>query len=455
MAVTPVEYLIKANDQFTPVMRSVDAGLKQHQQTVSDMAKGGQAAADSMNKLGAAMGIMPVSQLAGQVSALAMQIHGMNAASAAGAQNLALMRLGMVGLAAAAGYQLGQSLAELIYNTTEVGKRIDAATRQIDEGYDRLLEIQKQSRQEQLMDIELIRDPEEKSKRQKDYFDKLQSDLERVNNRIGHDTALLQRYTEEFTIFRAERAENIKETEQRIAQEEKLRQQLQAEVDTIRERNRLEAKFAARQAEDKRLNAIEDMVSKLEQQNEQLRLGNDEYQKQQELISVVTDAERQRITQLQEERERLQAAEADRQKAEQERLKTEQASDSFLQNLEAQLILLRDGQDAADEYRARLSGVSEEAIEQGRLLRQEIAALQDAQEETADKLKTSFTPGVTAKETRLLTGRSGFRDDPVFKVQQNTFALLKEFREEKRTQRNQLEELRLIRRGRRIGQFVP
>jgi uncharacterized phage infection (PIP) family protein YhgE len=455
MAVTPVEYLIKANDQFTPVMRSVDAGLKQHQQTVAEMAKGGKAAADSMNKLGSVMGMMPVSQLAGQVSALAMQIRGMNAASAAGAQNLALMRLGMVGLAAAAGYQLGQSLAELIYNTTEVGKRIDAATRQIDEGYDRLLQIQKQSRQEQLMDIELIRDPEEKSKRQKDYFDKLQSDLERVNNRIGHDTALLQRYTEEFTIFRAERAENIKETEQRIAQEEKLRQQLQAEVDTIRERNRLEAKFAARQAEDKRLNAIEDMVSKLEQQNEQLRIGTHEYQKQQELINVVTDAERQRITQLQEERERLQAAEADRQKAEQERLKTEQASDSFLQNLEAQLILLRDGQEAADEYRARLAGVSEEAIEQGRLLRKEIAALQDAQEETADKLKTSFTPGVTAKETRLLTGRSGVRDDPVFKVQQNTFALLKEFREEKRTQRNQLEELRLIRRGRRIGQFVP
>jgi DNA repair exonuclease SbcCD ATPase subunit len=279
MAVTPVEYLIKANDQFTPVMRNVDAGLKKHQQTVAEMASGGKAAADSLNKLGSVMGMMPVSQLAGQVSALAMQIRGMNAASAAGAQNLALMRLGMVGLAAAAGYQLGQSLAELIYNTTEVGKRIDAATRQIDEGYDRLLEIQKQSRQEQLMDIELIRDPEEKSKRQKDYFDKLQSDLERVNNRIGHDTALLQRYTEEFTIFRAERAENIKETEQRIGQEEKLRQQLQAEVDTIRERNRLEAKFAARQAEDKRLDAIEDMVSKLEQQNEQLRLGTHEYQK--------------------------------------------------------------------------------------------------------------------------------------------------------------------------------
>jgi hypothetical protein len=67
------------------------------------------------------------------------------------------------------------------------------------------------------------------------------------------------------------------------------------------------------------------------------------------------------------------------------------------------------GQEAAEEYRARLAGVSEEAIEQGRLLRQEIAALQETQQE-AEPLRRAGQAVLAGQETRLLT-RATPRDD--------------------------------------------
>jgi DNA repair exonuclease SbcCD ATPase subunit len=402
MTVQQVSYLINVDDQFTEPMRQISGQVTDAQKRVTQFASGSKSAADSMRNLTSALGVAPVAQFSGQISALTMQIRSLNQASIQGSSSIGLMRLGLVGLAAAGGVQLGKVLGDLIYNTEEVGKRSDRASQAVDGAIARLQDLQRKSRQEELTEISLIRDPEKQAAREKQYFDRLVSDLERVNTRIQFDEKALQRLQDEFTIFRGDRAGAIKVTEQRINQEERLREQLQGEVDAIRDRNREEAKFGAMIRENKRLDDLEKIIGGIAEQNDQLRMGSEEYRKQQELLLAVTDAERQRIEQLQAERAELEQAEIARQKAEQDRLKTEQASDSYLQGLRTQLILLQEGQDAADEYRAQLAGVSEKAIEEGRKLREEIAALQDVQEEVA----TSRRPGqvtLAAKETRLLT----------------------------------------------------
>jgi hypothetical protein len=419
------------------------------------MTKSATASAGAFQALGSAMGGLPFAAQIGQFSALAQQVKSLNQNMAGGRLQMLGMTAAMGAAAAVAGFQLGKAIGDVIFQTKKYNEEIDKGIQRSNEMASRMAALAQQQRQERVEGIELIRDPEAKAKAQQEYINSLNRELAGTENNMRAAQKELEQHTNQWTIWRGERAASMKMAENEIEQARQRHKALQEERDAIQRRNRIAAEQAPIIAENQRLDALDKVVETIQQQNAQLRLGNDEYQRQLELSNAITAAERQRIEQLQAEREQLKKAEEDRQESERKQQQTKQASDAFLQNLEAQKILLTEGQEAADEYRARLSGVSEEAIEQGRLLRQEIAALQDAQEETADKLETSFTPGVTAKETRLLTGRSGVRDDPVFKVQQNTFALLKEFREEKRTQRNQLEELRLIRRGRRIGQFVP
>ena len=455
MAVTPVEYLIKANDEFTPIMSRVAESVVSSRQQVDAITKSSKASAEAFNTLGNALGGLPFGQQLSQFAALTERINQLNA-------NLGTSRLQVLGMGAAmatatavGAFQLGKGIGDLIFQTQKYNDQVDQGIRQSNELASRLANLAQQQRQERAQEIELIRDPEKKAQAQKEYLDSLNRELAGTQSQMRAAQKELERHTNQWTIWRGERAASMKMAANEVEQARQRARAIEEERDAIVRRNRIEAEQGPIIALNKKRDAHDQTVDAIKRQIIQLRIGNDEYQKQVELSNATTAAQREFVISLQKRREILQKAEADRQKAEQERLKSEQASDSYLQNLEAQLRLVRDGQEAADEYRAKLAGVSEQAIAEGRRLRQEIAKFSDAEKEATEGRSSTFQAGVQAKETRLLTGRAALQNDPVFKVQQNTFALLKEFREEKRTQRNQLEELRLIRRGRRLGQFVP
>jgi hypothetical protein len=406
MAVQQVEYLIKANDQMTPVMARVAESVQKQKAQIDAMATTAKTSAGAFSALGNAMGGLPFGQVLGQFSALTGQIGALNKQTQGSTAQMLAMRGGVVALAAAAGFTLVKALVDVVYQTDAMNKEFDRNLQRSAKMAQQLAEVQSRQREFERESISLIIDPAERQRAEEEYFASVQRELAATEQSVHSNRKAVQDYEASWGNWFAGWFVDTKRAhqalEQSVEQQEARADALRKERDEMQRNKMLEEELGEARKRAAQFAEFEKTVSSLEQQNAQLRLGSDEYRRQQELASAVTDAERQRIEQLQAERAELQQAEIARQQAEQERLKTEQASDSYLQGLEAQLILLRDGQAAADEYRARLAGVSEEAIEEGRRLREEIAALQDVQEDVA----TSRRPGqvtLAAKETRLLT----------------------------------------------------
>jgi hypothetical protein len=406
MAVQQVEYLIKANDQMTPVMARVAESVQKQKAQINAMATTAKTSAGAFSALGNAMGGLPFGQVLGQFSALTGQIGALNKQTQGSTAQMLAMRGGVVALAAAAGFTLVKALVDVVYQTDAMNKEFDRNLQRSAKMAQQLAEVQSRQREFERESISLIIDPAERQRAEEEYFASVQRELAATEQSVHSNRKAVQDYEASWGNWFAGWFVDTKRAhqalEQSVEQQEARADALRKERDEMQRNKMLEEELGEARKRAAQFAEFEKTVSSLEQQSAQLRLGSDEYRRQQELVSAVTDAERQRIEQLQAERAELQQAEIARQQAEQERLKTEQASDSYLQGLEAQLILLRDGQAAADEYRARLAGVSEEAIEEGRRLREEIAALQDVQEDVA----TSRRPGqvtLAAKETRLLT----------------------------------------------------
>lgn len=109
-----------------------------------------------------------------------------------------------------------------------------------------------------------------------------------------------------------------------------------------------------------------------------------------------------------------------------------QTDKEYLQNLKLKNIELTEGADAAEEFRAKLSGVSEEAIKQGRVLREENKKLEDEQnakegKKTKDqnqiKAADASVAQLQAFQSRLLT-RSGMNpNDRLIKASEKTVEL--------------------------------
>ena len=482
MAVQQVEYLIKANDQMTPVMARVAESVQKQKTQIDAMAKTAKTSAGAFSALGNAMGGLPFGQVLGQFSALTGQIGALNKQTQGSTAQMLAMRGGVVALAAAAGFTLVKALVDVVYQTDAMNKEFDRNLQRSAKMAQQLAEVQSRQREFERESISLIIDPAERQRAEEEYFASVQRELAATEQSVHSNRKAVQDYEASWgnwfagwfvdtkrahqaleqsveqqearaDALRKERdeiqrnkmlEEELGEARRRAAQfvefektvssleqqnaqlrlgsDEYRRQQELVNAVTDAERQRIEQLQAEReelqQAEIARtkmreqelaeankqaaqLADLEKTISSIEQQNLQLRLGSEEYRRQQELISAITDADRQRIEQLQAERAELEQAEIARQKAEQDRLKTEQASESYLQGLRTQLILLQEGQDAAEEYRAQLAGVSEKAIEEGRKLREEIAALQELQDGGTTRRPGQVT--LAAKETRLLT----------------------------------------------------
>jgi hypothetical protein len=406
MAVQQVEYLIKANDQMTPVMARVAESVQKQKAQIDAMATTAKTSAGAFSALGNAMGGLPFGQVLGQFSALTGQIGALNKQTQGSTAQMLAMRGGVVALAAAAGFTLVKALVDVVYQTDAMNKEFDRNLQRSAKMAQQLAEVQSRQREFERESISLIIDPAERQRAEEEYFASVQRELAATEQSVHSNRKAVQDYEASWGNWFAGWFVDTKRAhqalEQSVEQQEARADALRKERDEMQRNKMLEEELGEARKRAAQFAEFERTVSSLEQQNAQLRLGSDEYRRQQELVSAVTDAERQRIEQLQAERAELEQAEIARQKAEQDRLKTEQASDSYLQGLRTQLILLQEGQDAADEYRAQLAGVSEKAIEEGRKLREEIAALQDVQEEVA----TSRRPGqvtLAAKETRLLT----------------------------------------------------
>jgi hypothetical protein len=421
MAVTPVEYLIKANDQFTPVMSRVAESIQTSRQRVDSMTKSAKASAGAFQALGSAMGGLPIAAQIGQFSALVQQMSQLNKQAQGSTAQMLAMRGGIIALAAAAGFTLVKSIIDVIYQTDQMSKAFDRAMQRSQTLEQRLNKVRDAAREEQLENIGLIRDPEQREQAEAAYFQSLQKELMGVESslhatrkEVENNQRTWMQYGASFFI---DVEQGRKALEQQQQQLEARQQTLQEERDAILRNQRLEQERAATIAENARLDALDQTVANMERQNEQLRLGNVEYQRQQELANARTMEERARIAVLQLEREQLQAAEEARQKEQQQQQQSIQASESYIQNLEAQRILLTQGQQAAEEYRARLAGVSEEAIAEGRQIQAEIDALKDAQKE-AEPLRRAGQTILSAQETRLLT-RATPRDDAQQQIAQS------------------------------------
>lgn len=433
MTTENIKYLLTGEDQATSVFNKVKQAIDANDQSVGRFAKTVKTGAVVTGQLSSALGALPLGEAGRQAAQAASQFELLWRAKQMNTAGSLAFKVGLVGLVGVLGFQLGKAIGDAIFNTKKWADELEAAKKQLADIGDKMLSISQGQHRDRMGDIQLIRDPEKQREALDAYLKQINMNIEGVNG-LARRTAAARKEIQEMEAawfksgnFKAE----IDVRKQLLAEDEKRYEMLKAQRDEIHKMTgEAQQEREALKKENERLDALEKMAEAYEQEIAKIELGDREYERRKALLNAVTAEEQAHIEALvqkkfalldEQEAIKLAKQEADeRERALQKQIDTD---NKFLESLESQLIALRDGKDAAEDYRAKLAGVSDETLRAGNAIRDQIRAIEQTREaeklaeqervEAAKKLAAfdQAAGSVSATESRLLTRGAGVSDE--------------------------------------------
>jgi hypothetical protein len=455
-----VEILIKADDQASATMAVVatnaqNAGKKTGN-AFQDSGKNVKATSDLFAQLANMSGNSQLAGLANTVSGITEKVGQFSQVSKAGKLGAIGFKLGLMGLAATAGFAVGKVLADIVWQTEKFERAMAKAKETAAELDDQLKKSNATIAASAREDIELIRNPEEKQAAYRTLFDQLNkqismsSQLVKVNEQTVEDWANAWQVTGNRKQYALDAQEELKVAKENLANLKEQRDAVQklsgaraVENAAIKEANALKNKsesyIANLRLEVEYLKATREEQIKLDA----LRNTTDEDRgeaerllKERDAIKAKQEAEREAAAETKKlQEDAIQAAEKAAEDAEKARQKAqedrEKEAEQIAENarrevervqdiikaererLELQKIEKEQGKEAAAAQQLMNQGVDEATAKQ---LAAQQAAHDKATQDEADaaaKLKGKQTdekklgggpaPTLAAMESRLLT----------------------------------------------------
>lgn len=466
-----VEILIKADDQASAKLAAVatnaeKAGAKTNN-AFKDTGKNVKATSDLFAQLASMTGNSELAGLANTVGGVTEKVGQFSEVSQKGALGAVGFKLGLMGVAATAGFAVGKVLADIIWQTEKFERAManaKEAAAELDAQLKRNASTMAANVRE---DIELIRNPEEKRAAYAKLLGDLNRDIQTASDVAGKSAREVEEWADAWKItgnrkqYALDAQEQLKADQARLANLKEQRDELMKVVGA-RALEVAEIK-AANAAKDK----SEDYLETLRQEVEYLKATREEQikidaarnttpedqgeaerlLKERDAIKAKQEAEREAAEEhkkLQEESIRAAekaAADAERarQKEQEDREKAaEQAAENARQEvqrvediiaaererMELQKIEMEQGKEAAnaqqlinqgvDETTAKQLAAEQAAIDKAKQDEADAAAKLKAEEAGAKKAGGGPTPTLAAMESRLLT--RGSSSDPMDKT---------------------------------------
>ena len=427
-----VEILIKADDQASAKLEMVGANAeKAGSKTANafkDSGKNVKATSDLFAQLASMTGNSQLAGLAGTVSGITEKVGQFSDVSKAGKLGAIGFKLGLMGLAATAGFAVGKALADVIWQTEKFERAMAKAketSAELDAQQKRIAATLAANARE---DIELIRDPEEKRAAYTKLLGDLSRDIQTASDVAGKSAREAEEWADAWQItgnrkqYAIDAQEQAKADKERLAGLKEQRDELMKIVGARAQENAaIKEANAAKDKSESYLETLRQEVEYMKATREEqikidaLRNTTDEDRgeaerllKERDAIKAKQDAEREAAAEqkkMQEDADRArQKAQEDREKeaeqiAENARREVQRIDDVIKaerERLDLQKIEKEQGKEAADAQRLMNQGVDQ-------AMAKKLAAEQAAHDKSTTKTGGGPAPVLAAMESRLLT----------------------------------------------------
>lgn len=446
-----VKIVVSAEDRASTVLNRIAAAAGKADAQVTAMGKSAKSAAAGVGGLASLLGVDWMANFAGQAKQATNVVKDLSESLKGGGASAAIFKAGIAAIVVTVSYKVGQMIENWIFQTDAWRRKLKATLDEAKDAADGVLSKQNRQHETRMAMNAAEINPADAKAANKEYLAELDKDVKArqakvdelkkeqeqwKNGWLGEDS-YIGNWNEDMTSA----VEAELEIEKKLLDAAKQRRsEVQHEVSGIKEE--LDAK-KARQAEAKAAAEEEKRI-----RDEVARLKDPKAAEMEQALAVTTnEIERERIRLLMEEKqaieakreaEKLAAEEAkenarreeeearmraqsikeawdmwrEQGKAKRDAAKKQKEDDqSYLDDLKQQMIELKQGKDAAEEFKAAKDGVSQAAIDQGKAMRAEINKLEEEKKKKEQADKKADKPGwqvssLNALESRVLAGRS-------------------------------------------------
>lgn len=386
MSSAAAKVIIDAEDLASKKMAVAAANVERSIKGIKDVGGKAKASTEFIGTLANVMGGSQLGAYSGQLAQLTERISAFSEVSRAGGAGAFAFKAGLAAVVATLSFKVGEMIGNVVFQTAKLTREFERAKEAAADLNAELGRSRDKQFSNQLEDIELIRDPEEKRAAQEALFKQLDNDVQGITAQLKASQKAADEWADAWQI-----------TGNRKAYAEEA--QRQVEID----KQRLEQ---AKQQRD----LLRDELSERKRINDQIRADNE----------AAAQAERD-AARAKEEAERAAAAAAEQaaQKriAEAERIADVQKRE--VERLKEQRIELEQGAEAARAYRLEQEGLDKATAQ--RLAKEQSEIDQLREKKAEDERLASLGPqqiGSQAVQSRLLT--RGPAERGIDKISKNT-----------------------------------
>lgn len=409
-------------DQFAAAQARITDKIKSSGNAVKDMGGKAKATTEFVGTLAALTGNSELASFASQMAGATEKVGQFSEVAKAGGAGALTFKLGLVGLAAAGGFKIGQFLADIVWQTDEVEKSMKRAKEQAVEFDARIKAMQATIFSNKKEDIELIRDPEEKRAAHKQLLDDLNRDINVVAGNVRKSQKDVDEFADSWkstfgnklgvglekqleddkaklATLKAQRDEVAKLTSARTLENEQIRLANAAKdkSESYLENLRLEVEYlAATKEEQLKLDAARNTTTEDRGEAERLLKERDA------LIAKAEAAKELEAAQKKSQEEAAKAAKKAKEDAAKAAQKIEDLISAERERLEIQRLSIEQGKEAARVRELMNKGVDKDTAKQLVAEETSLELLKKQKESKAEPQEN-----LQASESRLLTRGQG------------------------------------------------
>lgn len=416
-----VDILIRAEDRATPKFQAAQASLNDISQRVKEVGGRTKATTELIGTFANALGGTAFGQFAGQIAQLTERVSAFSEVSKAGAAGALALRAGIYAAAAIATYKITESIAGWYFEAAKWRREMEAADKAAQKASQALQAVRQKQFSQQREDIDLIRDPVQREQAGMARAAQLDKDASNLESKIAAQRQKLlqaqKEYDTNFSPFGGDdRKASVDAQQQLLDDLTEMQSAYREEADTLRDSFGERAKRIAQlKQENSAADRSDEFIKNLREEIEWLKATEAERQKLSAQRGAV-QGDQGLAQQLIAERDKLRQAEKDREKAAADATRLAEIEKGELERLEEKNILLRDGAEAANVFRLKQKGLTEESAKEiaarEAILDEQLAEKNKPKDEKKAEVKSE---PIAATQGRLLTRGSG---DPAARLVQ-------------------------------------
>jgi hypothetical protein len=407
MASESVKILIEADDLASAKIAQASQKIEQNVKQIKDVGGKAKASTEFLGSIAGLLGGSEIASFAGQFAGLTDKVSQFSEVSKTGGAGAMAFKAGLVAAAGAIAFSVGNAIGNAIFQVEKWNKEIAKATERANELKTAIASANQLRFDDKKVDIELIRDPEQKKAAYKALLDETKTNLVKVEQQAHKSEKAAKEWGEAWQIT-GDRKGFAKMAEEEAKNDRERLKALQEQAKEVERILGTETDRAKQQEENKSADFIQSLRDQLALEK---AIGDERFKLEAQKtafgadVGVAADLLKQLDLQKQLVEADKKAAQEKEQAAEKERAARQRVIDLITnENLKNQerLVLLNKGTEAAKVFSLVQQGVSETEAARLAAESERISKLEKNKQNEAEINKTLMQPQ-EAFQSRFLT----------------------------------------------------